>query len=97
MAPSLARLTSYSAPVRSYAGVEMNPPPVTDRIEDAAALVAEGRAVVLLVPTEASPDALAALAGGAEPGRVALFIGDPTNAVDRAGAEAMAAELFGHR
>ena len=76
------------------------PPPgaaVADRLEDATALIAQGRAVVLLVAPAAAPDALAALAGGGAPGRFSLFVGDPASAADRAGAQAMADELFGHR
>ncbi len=75
-----------------------DPPPgavVADRLEDATELVAQGRAVVLLVDPAAAEDARSAVARSAGPGRVALFVGDPASPADRAGAQAMADELFG--
>lgn len=94
---------SYAGPLRSYAGPPMTRPAedplppavVADRLEDATVLVAQGRAVVLVVLPGAAPDAQAALADLAGPGRVALFVGDPASPADRAVAEAMAHELFG--
>ncbi|MDQ6838855.1 MAG: hypothetical protein M3137_11120 [Actinomycetota bacterium] len=70
---------------------------VADRLQDAADLVAQGQEVVLLVPAATAPEAMTALGDGAGPGRVALFVGDPVKPSDHAGAEAMAAELFGRR
>jgi hypothetical protein len=81
-------------------GPTENPSPeavVTARVDGAAALASQGQAVVLLVTPAAAPDAVTALAGGVGPGRVALFVGDPANPADRAGAQSMAAELFGRR
>jgi hypothetical protein len=64
---------------------------VVDDWEEAARLVAEGRAVVLLV--DADPPPVGSMPAG--PGRLALFVGSRSDPAAWEAARAMAAELFG--
>ncbi len=70
---------------------------VADGLDDAAAGAGQGQTVVLLIDPASAPDALSAVTPLVAPGRVALFVGDPASSADRAAAEAMAEELYGHR
>jgi hypothetical protein len=74
---------------------------VIDDWEEAARLVAEGRAVVLLVDADpprvglvdADPPRVGSMPTG--PGRLALFVGSRSDPAAWEAARAMAAELFG--
>jgi hypothetical protein len=66
-------------------------PVVVDDVTAAAALVARGVNVVVVVDPDADPVRLPP----AGPGRVALMVGRLADPEVRAAAEAMAAELFG--
>ena len=64
---------------------------VVDDKEEAARLVAEGHDVVLLVDVDAPPVGPAP----AGPGRLAVFVGSPSDPAAWDAARAMAKELFG--
>lgn len=62
---------------------------VTDDPEDAAAAAGRGEPVVLIVPAGAAPGPI-----GADPGRIAVLVGDSGDATTQAAAAAMEAELY---
>ncbi len=74
-------------------------PQVADDLDQAIVAVRRGEAVVLLTDRASDPDVVTArdqLGGSPAPGggRLALFVGDPSDPDDRAQAGAMADELF---
>ncbi|MGH9095089.1 MAG: hypothetical protein ACRDXE_08005 [Acidimicrobiales bacterium] len=67
-------------------------PAICSLPEEAAAAIAAGIDVVLIIPPGPVPDVGQGLPGA---GRLAVVVGDPGTPADQAAAQAMADELFG--
>jgi hypothetical protein len=68
---------------------------VVDDVGEALDAVGRGRAVVLVADTASAPEAVTGLGSPGSPGRLAVFVGDPSDPADRELAGVMADELFG--